>query len=142
MKWEIQFIESEGFMKVTNEGIYQPEEHLKMMEELLARPEWKPDTPVLLDNRKLDYSDTNIADLEQSSEHMLSYNRFIGNSKIAFLTNSIENFNVIRQFELITEEEVSAWMQVFLDENQALRWLLAYRIKQVSATESEMSNIE
>lgn len=140
MKWDIQFIEPEKFMKITAEGKYEPEEHLVMMKEILSHPLWKPDTPVLLDNRKLDYFGTDLVDLEKSSADMLMYNQFIGSSKIAFLTNSIENFNIIRQFELITEEEVSAWMQVFLDENQALRWLLAYRIKQDSAPDLKLSN--
>lgn len=127
MKWKIEFVEPENYLKVTTEGVYNPEPHLQMMKEILTSPYWKPGSSILLDVRKLDYSKTNLVELEQSSRDMLAYNQIIGSAKIAFLANSIESLNVIRQFELTTEEDVSAWMQVFLSENQALRWLNAYR---------------
>lgn len=117
-------------MRVTIKGVYHPDPHLQMMREIFASSHWKPNLSILLDVRKLDYSRTNLVELEKSSNDMLVYNQIIGSAKIAFLTNSIENLNIIRQFELTTEEDVSAWMQVFLDENQAIRWLSAYRASQ------------
>lgn len=127
MNWEFAFVEPEEYLRITARGVYHPVPHLQMMKETVTHLNWKPGTPVLLDVRKLDYSQTNLIELEQSSRDMFVYDNFIGSSKIAFLTASINDLNVIRQFELITAEDVSAWMQVFLDENQALRWLSAYR---------------
>lgn len=130
MKWKIEYLEKEGYVRIMTEGVYNPEEHLQMMKDTLSADFWKPDTPVLLDNRKLDYSETDLEDLKKSSHDMLVNNELIGNAKIAFLISSIGDYKVVRQFELITEEDVSAWMHVFMDENQALRWLLAYRTTQ------------
>lgn len=127
MEWNIEYVENEKYIRVTTSGSYNPQEHLRMMKELLAADFWKPDTPVLLDNRKLDYSETDLEDLKQSSHDMLVNNELIGHSKIAFLIGTKESYEVVRQFELITEEEVSAWMHIFMDEKQAVRWLLAYR---------------
>lgn len=127
MKWEIKYVEDKKYVRITTEGIYNPVEHLQMMEDLLSADFWKPGTAVLLDNRQLDYSEAQLKDLEKSSHDMLVNNDLIGHSKIAFLIKSKEAYEVVREFELITEEEVSAWMHIFLDENQAIRWLIAYR---------------
>jgi hypothetical protein len=127
MKWKFEFLPKENYIRVTSEGVYNPTDHRQMMIELLSLPEWHPGMAVLLDNRKLSYAEAVQADLQQSSDDVLQYNSLIGESKIAFLVGSLGDVEAIRRFELMTEEDVSAWMQVFLDENQALRWLLAYR---------------
>ena len=123
MKWKIEFVEDKNYVRITTEGKYTPATHRQMGEDFLSKEFWQPGMPVLLDNRALDYSEADTKDLEISSCDMLKSNERIGDSKIAFLISSVESYKVIREFELITEEEVSAWMQVFLDENQALRWL-------------------
>jgi hypothetical protein len=127
MKWKFEFLPKENYIRVTSEGVYNPTEHRQMMIELFSQPEWHPGMAVFLDNRKLSYAEAVLAELQQSSDDVLQYNSLIGESKIAFLVGSLADVEAIRRFELMTEEDVSAWMQVFLDENQALRWLLAYR---------------
>jgi len=48
---------------------------------------------------------------------------WIGNSKIAFLMNSVGDFGLGRQYEILTDGRVSARIHVFVDEETATRWL-------------------
>lgn len=127
MHWNFEYVSDERYLRITTEGVYNPDEHRQMLKEVLELPDWKPGLPIFLDNRKLSYAEADTKDLKESGEDMLRSDTLIGDSKIAFLAGSRSDFEVIRRFELITEEDLSAWMQVFLDENEALRWIRKYR---------------
>ena len=129
MNWKIEFVEDEHYVRVTLEGVFSVEDHERMMEEIFSRPFWQPGIPILFDDRKLTHRETSNADLQKVSAETRANNERLGDSKLAFLTYSRSDFETLRRFELITEEEVSAWMHAFFDENEALRWLLAYRVR-------------
>lgn len=137
MNWKIEYDEREKYVRITSSGVYDSEEHMQLMKEFLSADFWKPGTPVLIDDRRLDLSEVDLEDLKKISHDMLVNNERIGNSKIAFLVSDKEDYNLVRQFELITEEDVSAWMHVFMNENQALRWLSAHRSSRADGGSSD-----
>lgn len=123
MNWTVEKLETEPFVRVAPEGVFDPNEHLRMLEDLLTRRFWKPGTPVLFDFRNLDFVGTDIEDVREASDNRRKNEARIGGGKSAFLMKSLTDFARGRQFQLLTEDKVSAELRIFMEEEQALRWL-------------------
>jgi hypothetical protein len=74
--------------------------------------------------RRLDFGETGLAAMRQASENHVANDDRIGRGKAAVLMRSPADYGRGRQFEMLTEGRVGATVQIFLDEAQALRWLL------------------
>ena len=124
MNWTIDYIETQAFVKVITEGEFAAVDHLKMTEDIISRDFWEPGMAVLFDHRKLNFGNTGFDAMKQASINHEKNDARIGNGKAAILMKSVSDFGLGRQFEMLTDEKVSANVHVFLDEKQALRWLL------------------
>lgn len=123
MNWTIEFIEENGFVLIEAEGHFTGQDNMAMLEDLLHQEYWKPDTSILLDNRRRDYDDDGLAFVKKSSLNFIKKNAAIGCSKIAILMKSVADFGLGREFELLTDEEMCADVRVFLNEKQAFNWI-------------------
>ncbi len=123
MNWTVEKLETEPFVRVAPEGVFDPDEHCRMLEDLLTREFWKPGMPVLFDFRKLEFTGTNIEDVREASLNRRNNEARIGDGKSAFLMKSLTDFARGRQFQLLTEDKVSAELHIFMEEDKALRWL-------------------
>jgi hypothetical protein len=123
MNWTVELIEDKNYFKITLEGGFNVKDHLRMIEDVISRQIWKSGMNVLLDSRNVDYKNAGVEVMKKAGENMSKFDEQIGEGKAALLMNSIPNFGKGRQFELLTEQKVSANVAVFLEENQALEWL-------------------
>ena len=123
MNWIVEFIEDKDYVRVVMEGEFNADDHLRMVEDVLAQKYWKPGMNILLDSRKVDYRNADLAVMRQAADNIIKFDKEIGLGKAANLMGSIPNFGKGRQFELLTDEKILSNVAVFLDENQCLRWL-------------------
>ena len=123
MNWTVEIVEKKNYFKIILEGEFNVGDHLHMIEDVISRQIWTAGMNVLLDSRKVDYSKTDAGIMKQAGENMSKFDAQIGEGKAAILMGSLPSFGKGRQFELMTEEKVSANVSVFLDETRALKWL-------------------
>lgn len=124
MEWTIEQASGTDYVVVTTRGAFAADDHRRMVRDIISRDFWRPGMAVLFDHRALDFGDTGYAEMRQAAENHLSNDICIGEGKAAILMKSLADYGRGRQFQLLTEGQVAAKLQVFLDEAQALRWLL------------------
>jgi hypothetical protein len=113
------------FVKIVESGVYNVEDHIRMLEDLVSRDFWTPGTNILLDELALDYRGTTLEQLREAAARRVRMDALIGGGKVAALMKSIPDFVRARQYELITDGKISARIRVFRDEAEAIKWLLA-----------------
>lgn len=124
MEWTTDFERAERYVVVTTRGLFSPEGHRRMTEDIVSREDWRPGMTVLFDHRQLDFGDSGLETMQRAVENHRDNDARIGNGKAAVLMNTPVNFVRGRQFQLLTEGRVGARMQIFLNEAEAIRWLL------------------
>jgi hypothetical protein len=124
MKWTFEFIENKKYIRVVSEGVFNAREQAQLIEDLISQSFWHKEMPVLFDNRKLDYSVGGAAAIREASRFHIENDERIGDGKAALLMKSVTDFGFGRQYELLTDVATSVKIHVFLDENQAVSWLL------------------
>ena len=128
MHWNVELSEADEYAIVTTSGTFNAADHLRMIEDIVSRPGWRPGTDVLFDHRGLSFGNANLADMYQASANHLLNDARIGSGKAAILMRSLSDYGRGRQFELLTADRVSATLCVFLDEAEALDWLAGQKV--------------
>lgn len=123
MNWNIEHIEPLQIVKVITEGDFNIEDHQKMIEDILSKDFWHPGMHTFLDYRKINFHKTTIPFMRKVSANYKKYEVQIGDGKFAFLMKSMADFARGRQFTLLTQPEVSAKLNIFLDERETIEWL-------------------
>ncbi|HEY0050067.1 MAG TPA: hypothetical protein VGB68_12310 [Pyrinomonadaceae bacterium] len=124
MNWDIEYIENRHYIRVKYEGLFSVTEQTAAIEDLLSRQFWQPGLPILIDHRKLDFGNTNIPIIQQVGSFHQKNDARIGQGRIAVIMKSLSDFGRGRQFELITKGKISARVEIFLEEEKAINWLL------------------
>jgi hypothetical protein len=124
MEWTVDFGRAENYVVVTTRGVFSPGGHRRMTEDIISRGEWRPGMAVLFDHRHLDFGDTGLEEMQRAGENHRVHDDRIGSGKAAVLMNTPVKYVRGRQFQLLTEGRVGARLQIFLNEAEAIRWLL------------------
>jgi hypothetical protein len=124
MEWTIDFGQTDEYVVVTTRGLFSLEDHRRMTEDIVSREDWRPGAAVLFDHRQLDFGDSGLEVMQQAVETHRHNDDRIGDGKAAVLMSTPVDFVRGRQFQLLTEGRVGARLQVFLNEAEAIRWLL------------------
>lgn len=123
MHWTVEPPGAEDYAIVTTSGTFSVTDHLRMIDDVVSRPWWRPGTHVLFDHRGFNFGDADLRSMYEASSNHLQNDSRIGDGKAAILVRSLSDFGRGRQFEQLTEGRVSATMHVFLDEAEARDWL-------------------
>jgi hypothetical protein len=123
MHWTVQLPETDGYAIVATSGTFEVDDHLRMIEDIVGRPGWRPGTDVLFDHRELSFDEANLLAMYQASTNHLRHDARIGDGRAAILVRSLVDYGRGRQFELMTADRVAATLCVFLDEAEAIDWL-------------------
>jgi hypothetical protein len=124
MTWEIEYVKSRNFVKVVTGGVFNLNDYIEMAEDILSREFWRPGLDVLFDYRKADFSKTTFEVVMAASRNHQKNDERIGGGKSAILMKSRSDYGLGRQFEMVSEGKVSSNLYIFLDEREALEWLL------------------
>lgn len=125
MSWKIEYVKERDFVWVVASGIYNIDDHIRMLKDLAARDFWTPGMNVLIDDSRLDFERINLEELREAALKRIELDAVIGDGKVAVLVKGIINFVRVRQYELITNGKIAAKISIFQDEEKALSWLLA-----------------
>jgi hypothetical protein len=123
MQWTVELSGTDEYAIVTTSGTFGVADHLRMIEDIVSRPGWRPGTDVLFDHRALSFDDADLRAMYEARANHLHNDARIGGGKAAILVRSLSDYGRGRQFELLTADHVSATLYVFLDEAEALDWL-------------------
>jgi hypothetical protein len=124
MEWVIEYVETQNYVKIIGTGLFSIKAHFKIFEDIISHEYWKPGMPLLFDNRRVDFTGINYKVVSQASSNYEIISDRIGNLKAAMLMKSISDLGTGRQFEIISDSKGPGEMRVFLDEKDALLWLL------------------
>lgn len=125
MFWTIEYMNDRHFVRVVATGIYNIDDHMRMLEDLVTRDFWKPGRNLLLDESSLSYHGITLEQLREAGARHVKMDDSIGRGKTAVVMNTLSDFMRARQYELITSGKVSAKIEIFKDEEKAINWLLA-----------------
>jgi hypothetical protein len=123
MEWTISFTELGGAAVVRTSGVFTAQDHLRMVEDIVGRLEWRPGHPILFDNRNVSFEDVRFEDMVSVRDNHSAHESRIGNARSAILMKSPADYGVGRQFQMLAENNASADVQVFTDESVAREWL-------------------
>lgn len=123
MRWTIEYVGGDNFVRVVLEGNFNLADHRRMIDDIVSRDFWQRGMGALFDNRKLEFGATTVQLMKEAGANHLEYDARIGDGKAALLMKSTPDFMRGRQYEIITEGKVSAKVGIFKDENEALKWL-------------------
>ena len=123
MNWTVDLSGADEYAVVTTSGTFGVAAHLRMIEDIVSRPGWRPGTDVLFDHRGLSFDEADLRTMYQAGANHLMHDARIGSGKAAVLMRSLSDYGRGRQFELLTDDRVSASLCIFLDEAEALEWL-------------------
>lgn len=125
MNWTIEYIEKLNFVKIATEDDFSVSDHLAMIEDIISQKFWKPGMDTFFDHRKLEFNETTIDLMKKVSENHKRYEAQIGDGKAAILMKSLEDYARARQFELMTSHQASVKVNIFMDEDKAIKWLIS-----------------
>jgi hypothetical protein len=120
MYWTIEHAKDRHFVRVVAGGIYNIDDHMRMLKDVATRDFWTPGMNLLIDDSNLDFSQTSLEQLREAGRKRIELNALIGSSKTAVLGGSLADFARARQFELITNGKVSAKIDIFNNEDKAI----------------------
>ncbi len=123
MNWTMKLIEQTNTVRITSDGVFDADDDLELVKEIISQDYWKPGMNMLLDHRQVEFNGTDIDLLRRVSNHHKKYEAQIGAGKMALLMKNLTDFARGRQFELLTEHGMEAKISVFLDEDKTLEWL-------------------
>lgn len=124
MNWTIEHIAEDNYVKIAVEGIFSIEEHAGCFKKLFSSPFWKPGMNLLYDNRNFDFTQMNFDKVKSGSNNYQKMRRDLGEGKMALLMRTPLGFGVGRQFGLISEDKIGREICIFMDEKEAIDWLL------------------
>ena len=121
MNWTV---DDEGrFVVVRTSGEFSPNDHHRMVEDVVTRPFWRPGRDALFDHRALALNGEAFPRISRAADTHRRFDDAIGTGRAAIVMPSQEMFGVGRMFEEVAGDDVSARLRVFRDEEQARRWL-------------------
>jgi len=123
MHWTVELPGADEYAIVTTSGTFSAADHLRMVEDIVSRPGWRPGTDVLFDHRGLSFDDADLRAMYEARGNHLANDARIGGGKAAVLVRSVSDYGRGRQFELLTADRISATLRVFIDPAEALDWL-------------------
>lgn len=123
MEWTITFEPDASFAVATLRGQFTVEAHRALVEDIVGQPQWRPGCPILFDNRQLDFAGVHFTDLLKVADSHAEQDARIGTARSAILTEPGVDYGIMRQFELIAADTVSAQLCIFTDEHAARCWL-------------------
>lgn len=115
---------AQDFAVVATHGEFALHDHVGMIEDIVSRDFWRPGTAVLFDHRALDFVALGFAGMRTAAGNHVTHDDRIGGGRAALLMKTQADYGRGRPFELLTHGTVSATVQIFMDEADALRWLL------------------
>ncbi len=123
MKHTIQISQDQSLFTVITEGDGDAQGIISFLKDIISHPEWQAGKHILLDHRKLQIDQIQLAGIEKVSDYFKTIGPKLGDGKIALVMNRHIDFGIARSWENITRHDVVIRIKVFREMDQALAWL-------------------
>ena len=125
MKWKFDHSRIPVYFRVDVEGSVSADEMAAFWSELIAHPEWRPGTSILIDNNHLEPLGPGAPEIiKRSTSFFIENQSAIGPSCIAIVRTTAEIYLYSRQFEYALRlRGSSVVVRNFGDEGAAIEWL-------------------
>lgn len=123
MDWSVQFGVHCGAAVVKTFGPFDVDDHRRMVEDIVSRPEWTPGQRILFDHWDLDFGDAKLHEMLAARTNHREHEDRIGNARTALLMKPGADYGLGRQFQMLSEHHVTAELAVFSDLRKAVAWL-------------------
>lgn len=123
MEWIIDFHPQQEYFEVVVTGEFDVDEHVRMVEEVLSHADWAPGRSVLFDRRRNDFNKAAYEEMRRSASVHGERDEAIGPGRAAIVMTPGAAYGLGRQFELLSESNVSATIRIFTDIDEARAWL-------------------
>ena len=121
MNWNV---DDEGkFVVVRTSGQFSPEDHGRMVTDVVNRSFWSPGRDALFDHRALALEGRAFPLISEAADTHRKFDSRIGAGRAAIVMPNESMYGVGRMFEEMTDG-ISARLRIFRDEQQAREWLL------------------
>ena len=141
MNCTIEHIAADNYVKIVVEGVFSIEEHAECVNELFSSPFWKPGMNLLCDYQNFNFGSVIFEKVRAASENYQRAPEKLGKGKMALVVKTKLGFGIGRQFELISEGKIPREIYVFMDEKEAIDWLLNLPKESKMPIESLLSEI-
>jgi hypothetical protein len=122
MNWTV---DDEGpFVVVRTSGEFSPDDHRRMVEDVVNRPFWTPGRDTLFVHSDLVLDGQAFPAMSRAAETHRRFDEEIGTGRSAIVMPNPAMFGVGRMFEEVTGDAISARLRIFREEEQAREWLL------------------
>ena len=123
MQWTVSFGQMCGAAVVRTHGVFNVEDHARMVADIVSRGEWHPGQPILFDHRELDFDTAGYEEMRRARDNHVAHEERIGGARSAILMKSSSDFGLGRQFQMLIDGRASAELRIFSDESSATEWL-------------------
>lgn len=115
----------DGFLVCTTSGTAAVVDFRRMLDELLAHPEWTPGTSMLHDHSVLDAGPLTVSEIKRIAELCAERSDKIGSGKCAIVVGRDLEFGLARMWAVYVEGRWDAEASVFRSKDEAQDWLSA-----------------
>lgn len=123
MKWTIETGPGDRYLVVRTSGKYDIEAQHLMVTEILSHPSWHPGKAALFDHRELDLGQAGYESMARAAAVHRAHEDQIGDGKSALVMSTPGAFGTGRQFELLLGSDTAAKLRIFVNIDDAIRWL-------------------
>ena len=124
MHHEITFDKTETFVTIRTSGELTFEGHRLFLDELIAHPEWKPGTDVLVDHRAASLAAITLDDIKSISLLVKLSNEYIGSGgRCAIILSDNAEFTKVAMWKVITAQAVGFKIEYFDSFEDGKKWL-------------------
>lgn len=108
---------------ITVSGLFEVAEFPRVLDDLLAHPDWQVGCHCLFDYRAIDFSRLNQTAMRWAADQHAERDARIGNGRGALVVKNLADFGLGRMYEMAIEDRVSAQLRVFCDMAEARRYI-------------------
>ena len=123
MEWKLIF-RDDGILEIKSHGRYTIRDFLKMIEQIVMNPKYKPGMDTIADFRDVDVMNVNVNDIYQTKDIHVQFSDMTGTGKIAAIFSSDIGYDLSRSYEEISNMHVKSKMKTFRNFENGLEWIL------------------
>jgi hypothetical protein len=124
MQFSLQYHQDQGIFEVKTNGEAEVERFCDFMKAIVDHEKWKPGSPVLVDNTKLNAAPLTIDGVKTIANFCEQHRAQFGHAKCALLASRDLEFGLTRMWQVFVSVDVwDVSEKLFKSRDEALAWL-------------------
>ena len=116
----------DGFFEIKLAGEAKLETYGEFLDALVSHGDWKPGTPIFVDEVDLETGPLQVRDVEEIARMCGDRRVEIGQARVALLAGRDLEFGFIRMWGVFVEDKWDVTANVFKSREDAMAWLMAF----------------